>query len=208
MLLDFGGVLTTPVRASFEAFAADEGVDPKALWRVMRDVARTEDDPFTMVETGKIDQSEFDVRLAALFNERLGSAILPDGLKVRLFSRVGPDEEMIAAVRTARSKGVPTGLISNSWGGNYGEGGYDRPMFDELFDIVVISGEVGLRKPEPGIYLLACERIGARPEECVFADDFEVNAQGATAVGMLGIRHRTAGETIPQLEEFLEVPLR
>jgi epoxide hydrolase-like predicted phosphatase len=174
----------------------------------MRDVARTDEDPFTLVETGAIDQSEFDVRLAALFNERLGSSILPDSLKVRLFSRVGPDEEMVGAVRNARSKGVPTGLISNSWGGNYGEGGYDRPMFDELFDVVVISGEVGLRKPEPGIYLLACERIGAEPEECVFADDFEVNAQGATAVGMLGIRHRTAAETIPQLEEFLGVGLR
>ncbi|MGH2727784.1 MAG: hypothetical protein ACRDKS_12505, partial [Actinomycetota bacterium] len=98
----------------------------------MRDVARTDDDPFTLVETGAIDQSEFDVRLAALFNERLGSSIVPDDLKVRLFSRVGPDEAMIAAVRAARAKGVPTGLISNSWGGNYGEGGYDRVMFDEL----------------------------------------------------------------------------
>ena len=208
MLLDFGGVLTTPVRASFEGFAQDEGIDPKALWHVMRDVARTEDDPFTLVETGAIDQLEFDARLAALFNERLGSSIVPDGLKVRLFSRVGPDEAMIGAVRRARAQGVPTGLISNSWGGNYGEGGYDRPMFDELFDIVVVSGEVGLRKPQPEIYLLACERIGADPAECVFADDFEVNAEGASAVGMLGIRHRNADETIPQLEEFLGVTLR
>ena len=201
-------MLTTPVRASFEGFARDEGLDPKALWRVMRDVARTEEDPFTLVETGAIDQTEFDVKLAALFNERLGAHIKPDDLKVRLFSRVGPDQVMIDAVRTARRKGVPTGLISNSWGGSYGEGGYDRPMFDELFDVVVVSGEVGLRKPQPEIYLLTCERIGAEPSECVFADDFEVNAQGASAVGMLGIRHRTAEETIPVLEEFLGVALR
>ena len=115
---------------------------------------------------------------------------------------------MIGAVRRARAQGVPTGLISNSWGGNYGEGGYDRPMFDELFDIVVVSGEVGLRKPQPEIYLLACERIAAEPADCVFADDFEVNAEGASAVGMLGIRHRTADETIPRLEEFLGITLR
>lgn len=196
------------MRGSFEGFARDEGIDPKALWSLMRDIARTDDDPFTLVETGAIDQSEFDVRLAALFNERLGAEIVPDNLKVRLFSRVGPDESMIGAVRTARQKGVPTGLISNSWGGNYGEGGYDRVMFDQLFDIVVVSGEVGLRKPQPEIYLLACERIGAEPAECVFADDFEVNALGATAVGMLGIRHRTAEETIPQLEGFLGTTLR
>src|SRR5919109_486241 len=104
LLLDFGGVLTTPVRASFESFAVKEGIDAAALWRVMRDVARTEEDPFTLVETGRISQAEFDVRLAALFNEKLGSSIVSDDLKVRLFARVGPDDAMISAVRAAREK--------------------------------------------------------------------------------------------------------
>ena len=207
-MLDFGGVLTTPVRESFAAFARDEGIDPDALWRCMRDVARTEEDPFTLVETGRIALDEFDRRLAALFNDALGCSILPDNLKVRLFAGVGPDEAMIGAVRKARAQGVPTGLISNSWGGNYGEGGYQREMFDELFDEVVISGEVGLRKPQPEIYLLAAERLKAEPAECVFVDDFKVNADGAVAVGMRGIQHRNAEETIPQLEEFLSVALR
>lgn len=81
-------------------------------------------------------------------------------------------------------------------------------MFDELFDDVVISGEVGLRKPQPEIYLLAAERLKAEPAHCVFVDDFQVNADGAIAVGMHGIQHRTADETIPQLEEFLGVRLR
>jgi putative hydrolase of the HAD superfamily len=201
-------VLTTPVRESFAAFARDEGIDPDALWRCMRDVARTEEDPFTLVETGRIALDEFDRRLAALFNDALGCAILPDNLKVRLFARVGPDEAMIGAVRKARAQGVPTGLISNSWGGNYGEGGYQREMFDDLFDEVLISGEIGLRKPEPEIYLLAAERVKAEPAECVFVDDFKVNAEGAVAVGMRGIQHRNAEETIPQLEEFLGVALR
>lgn len=207
-MLDFGGVLTTPVVESFAAFARDEGVDPADLWRLMREVARTEDDPFTLVETGRIPLEEFDRRVAALFNEGLGTTIAHENLKVRLFSRVGPDEAMIGAVRIAREKGVPTGLISNSWGGNYGEGGYQREMFDELFDVVVVSGEVGLRKPQPEIYLMAAERLKAEPSECVFVDDFNVNAEGASAVGMLGIQHRTAEETIPRLEEFLGVPLR
>lgn len=201
-------MLTTPVRESFAAFARDEGIDPDALWRCMRDVARTEEDPFTLVETGRIALDEFDRRLATLFNDSLGCAILPDNLKVRLFARVGPDEAMIEAVRKARAQDVPTGLVSNSWGGNYGEGGYQREMFDELFDEVVISGEVGLRKPQGEIYLLAAERLEAAPAECVFVDDFKVNAEGAAAVGMRGIQHRNAEETIPQLEEFLGVALR
>ena len=208
LLLDFGGVLTTPVVESFAAFARDEGVDPEALWGVMRDVARTSDDPFTLVETGRIALEEFDRRVAALFNEHLGTSIVHENLKVRLFSRVGPDEAMIGAVRTAREKGIPTGLVSNSWGGNYGEGGYQRETFDELFDEVVISGEVGLRKPQPEIYLLAAERLKAEPADCVFVDDFKVNADGATAVGMRGIQHRVADETIPLLEEFLGASLR
>ena len=208
LLLDFGGVLTTPVRESFAAFARTEGLDPEALWAVMRDVARSPDDPFTLVETGRITLEEFDRRLAGLFGEHLGTAIASEGLKVRLFSGVGPDEAMIAAVRRARLLGVPTGLVSNSWGGNYGEGGYDRAMFDELFDEVVISGEVGLRKPQPEIYLLAASRLGAEPQDCVFADDFAVNAEGASAVGMLGIHHRTADETIPKIEDFLGLKLR
>lgn len=201
-------MLTTPVRESFAAFARAEGVDPDALWRCMRDVARTEDDPFTLVETGKIALEEFDTRLAILFNEALGSAIAPENLKVRLFSGVGPDEAMIGAVRRAREQSVPTGLISNSWGGNYGEGGYQRDMFDELFDHVLISGEVGLRKPQPEIYLLAAKALQAEPTECIFVDDFQVNADGAAAVGMRGIQHRNADETIPKLEEFLGVALR
>jgi epoxide hydrolase-like predicted phosphatase len=208
LLLDFGGVLTTPVVASFQAFAVDEGIEPEQLWTVMRDVGRSEDDPFTLVEKGLIELAEFDRRVAALFNERLGTQIAHENLKVRLFSRVGPDEAMIGAVRTARTKGVPTGLISNSWGGNYGEGGYQREMFDELFDVVVISGEVGLRKPMPEIYLLAAERLKAEPDDCVFVDDFKINADGASAVGMLGIQHATAEETIPKLEAFLGETLR
>lgn len=207
-MLDFGGVLTTPVIASFQAFARDEGIEPEALWNLMREVARTEDDPFTLVETGKIELEEFDRRVATLFNEGLGTSIAHENLKVRLFSRVGPDEAMIGAVRAAREKGVPTGLISNSWGGNYGEGGYQREMFDELFDVVVISGEVGLRKPQPEIYLMAADKLKADPKDCVFVDDFKVNADGATAVGMLGIQHTIADETIPKLEVFLGVPLR
>ena len=201
-------MLTTPVRDSFAAFARDEGIDPELLWAVMRDVARTGDDPFTLVETGRIPLEEFDRRVAGLVNDRLGTRIAHENLKVRLFSGAGPDEAMIGAVRTARTNGVPTGLVSNSWGGNYGEGGYQRAMFDELFDAVVISGEVGLRKPQPEIYLLAAGRLRAEPFDCVFVDDFKVNSDGAAAVGMLGVHHRTADETLPRLESFLGVALR
>jgi putative hydrolase of the HAD superfamily len=109
---------------------------------------------------------------------------------------------MLDAVRRARRAGVKTGLISNSWG----EGlAYDDGMLEELFDAVVISGDVGLHKPEPEIFRLGAERIGVPPEECVFVDDLRENCAGAEAVGMTAILHRGPDSTLPELEKFLQL---
>jgi epoxide hydrolase-like predicted phosphatase len=77
----------------------------------------------------------------------------------------------------------------------------------ELFDTVVISAEVGLHKPQPEIYTLAAERLGVEPQACVFVDDLKENCEGAEAVGMTAIRHRSAPETIARLEELSGVSL-
>ena len=96
-----------------------------------------------------------------------------------------------------------TGLVSNS----IGEGRYDRSTFPELFDGVVISGEEGMHKPEPEIFLLGAERPGVPPEECVFVDDLRENCAGAEAVGMTAVLHRGAEGTLPRLERLLGVEL-
>jgi putative hydrolase of the HAD superfamily len=106
---------------------------------------------------------------------------------------------MVDAVRAARSRGIRTGLISNS----VGTDNYDRAVLDELFDATVISGEVGLHKPQPEIFLLGAERIGLAPAECVFVDDLRENCLGAEAVGMTAVLHRGPGRTMPQLERLL-----
>jgi epoxide hydrolase-like predicted phosphatase len=121
----------------------------------------------------------------------------------RLFAGIGPDERMAGAVRRARAAGVPTGLISNSWGRTT----YDQELIDELFDAAVISGDVGLHKPEPEIYRLGAEKIGVPAEECVFVDDLRENCEGAEAVGMTAILHRGADSTLPELERLLGVPV-
>ena len=86
---------------------------------------------------------------------------------------------MFDAVAAARRAGIRTGLVSNSWG----EEGYDRARFDELFDVLVISGELGIRKPAPEIYALAAERLGRPPERCVFVDDLPGNLKPAARAG-------------------------
>jgi epoxide hydrolase-like predicted phosphatase len=115
-----------------------------------------------------------------------------------------PDYAMVNAVRAAKDAGVKTGLVSNSWG----KGRYDRSQFPVLFDGVVISGEVGLRKPEPRIYELGAEAIGLPPAECVFVDDLAGNLKPARELGMATVHHTGAEETIPQLERLLGVRLR
>jgi epoxide hydrolase-like predicted phosphatase len=108
------------------------------------------------------------------------------------------------AVAQARRQGVRTGLVSNSWGKER----YDRARLDELFDGVVISGEEGIRKPDPAIYALGASRIGLEPGDVVFVDDLPGNLKPARALGMATVRHVDAADTIAELEELLGVRLR
>ena len=198
LLVDFGGVLTTDVFASFRAFCEAEGLSPDAV----RD--RFRQDPAARglladLECGRISEEEFEPRFAALLG-------IPDpaGLIDRLFAGMQPDQAMLDAVRAARDAGVRTGLISNSWG----HGRYDRSQFPQLFDGTVISGEVGVRKPEPRIYRLGAEAIALPSDQCVFVDDLPGNLKPARELGMATIHHISAKRTVPELERALGVSLR
>jgi epoxide hydrolase-like predicted phosphatase len=204
LLVDYGGVLTSPVVDSFASFCAREQIDVEVFRSVIMGAARTNDSPFARVETGAITQEEFDAAVAALLSDACGRAIDPTGLKQRLFAGIASDAAMVAAIRRAREAGVRTVLVSNSWGGR----DYPAEILDATFDALVISGEVGLRKPDAEIYHFAADKAGVECAACVFVDDFKVNVDGANAVGMTGLLHRDATETIPKLEELLGTSLR
>jgi putative hydrolase of the HAD superfamily len=198
LLIDFGGVLTTNVFESFRTFCRTEGLAEDTVKRLFRE------DPDALkllrrLETGKLTEDQF----AEQFGPLLG---VEDhaGLVDRLFAGMEPEEPMIEALRRARDSGIRTGLVSNSWG----RGRYDRDSFGELFDGVVISGEVGLHKPQPEIFELGARRIGVEPSQCVFVDDLRENCEGAEAVGMTAVLHRGAEETLSRLEELFGVVLR
>ncbi len=152
-----------------------------------------------MLETGELEEDEFERRFA----KRLGLAEAAD-LIDGMFRGMQPAEPMVAAVRSAHDQGVRTGLVSNSWSTTH----YDRDLLGELFDVVVISAEVGLHKPQPEIYLLAAERLGEPPERCVFVDDLRENCAGAEAVGMAAVLHRDPETTAPRLEQLLGIELK
>jgi putative hydrolase of the HAD superfamily len=198
LLVDFGGVLTTNVFDAFREFCEREGLDPDAVRTLFRE------DPNALAELRRLEMGEIDEdEFARRFGPMLGVEDT-DGLVDRLFAGMGPDEPMIDAVRSARREGIRTGLISNSWGA----GRYDRDLLPQLFDGIVISGDVGMHKPQPEIFRLGAERIGVPPEECVFVDDLKENCAGAEQVGMAAILHRGSEATIAELERLLGVELR
>jgi epoxide hydrolase-like predicted phosphatase len=199
LLIDFGGVLTTDVFQSFRDFCIAEELEPQAV----RDTFMT--DPAARellgdLECGRLTEEAFEPRFAAVLGlaEERGP-----GLIDRLFGGMRADDEMLDAVAAFKRAGVRTGLVSNSWG----HGRYDRARFPELFDGWVISGEVGLRKPDPEIYRMGAEAIGLPPERCVFVDDLPGNLKPARAMGMATVHHVRAEETIPELEALLGVSL-
>jgi putative hydrolase of the HAD superfamily len=197
LLVDYGGVLTTNVFDSFRDFCVAEGLDRDAVRRLFREEPRALE-LVRGLETGALSEDEF--------GESFGELLEIDdrtGLVERMFGGVRPDEEMLAVLRRARAAGIRTGLVSNSMGA----GRYDRSAFPELFDGVVISGEVGLHKPQPEIFLLGAERAGAAPEECVFVDDLRENCEGAEAVGMTAVLHRGAESTVHELGRLLALAL-
>jgi putative hydrolase of the HAD superfamily len=198
LLVDFGGVLTTDVFVSFREFCVAEGLLPDTVRdRFMKDpMAR---DLLADLETGRLTEEEFQSKFAAVLDiER------SDGLIDRLFAGMRPDQTMLDAVRAAKRAGVRTGLISNSWG----HGRYDRTLFPELFHGVVISGDVGVRKPDPRIYELGAEAVDLPPSACVFVDDLPGNLKPARELGMATVRHVRAEQTISELEDLLGVTLR
>jgi epoxide hydrolase-like predicted phosphatase len=197
LIVDFGGVLTTSVWDSFAAFCRAHGLDDGAVKALFRDDPAAVAD-LRELETGRIEESEFERRFA----ERLGLAEATR-LIDSMFEGMLPEPRMVAAVRSARAAGIRTGLISNSWSTEH----YDRELLAELFDDVVISGDVGMHKPEPEIYLLSCERLRVEPGDCVFVDDLRENCAAAQDVGMTVILHRDPELTVSEIRRLLGIEL-
>jgi putative hydrolase of the HAD superfamily len=209
VITDWGGVLTNPLTETVYAWLEADGIDRDSYRAVMRAwVAQAYDaahstNPIRALERGECTEAEFERLLAAELVRVDGGVVPPEGLLTRMFAAAAFDEVMHDLIRAARRAGLRTALLSNSWG----DTSYPRHLFPELFDVVVISAEVGMRKPEQRIFRLAAERIGLEPAECVFIDDIQENVDAARAAGLVGVRHHTAADTTVQLTELLGISL-
>ena len=214
LITDWGGVLTVPLPAAVADWLEADGIDLQSYRAVMREWiggyaigrpvstggALSPDhfvNPVHALERGETSAEEFERLLAARLTRMDGAAVPAPGLLTRMFSKMAPVEAMYALLRSVRGGGVRVGLLSNSWGNDY-----PRELFTGVFDSVVISSEVGMRKPEERIFLHAVAGLGLTPDECVFIDDIEANVEAARALGMLGLHHRDPGTTAAAVREI------
>jgi putative hydrolase of the HAD superfamily len=209
VITDWGGVLTPPLNDAIAHWLAADGIDEPRYKDVMRawvrqayDPAAGTVNPIHGLEDGTLEPAEFERLLAAELYAVDGGPVACEGLLQRMFAAFHPVEPMYAALRAARAAGARVALLSNSWGNDY-----PRELWNELFETVVISCEVGMRKPDERIFWHAVELLGLAPAECAFVDDIEHNVRAAESVGMVGVHHTDVNTTIGRLGELLGVRL-
>lgn len=197
LIVDWGGVLTMPIHVAIRNWLRTSGVDHDHYGAVVRrwvEPFSGEVSPVHRLERGELAVEEFEQLLAAAL-AREGSTVEAQGLLSRMFAELASYEDsMTSLVTRAHASGIRTCLLSNSWGNEY-----DRSDWQEMFDAVVISGEVGMRKPELEIFELTLHRIGLPAAECAFIDDMPHNIVAAAQAGLAGIVHRTFEETAGEL---------
>ena len=203
LVVDFGGVMTTSLEIAMASFATAHGIEVQHLVKAaLSAYMGGEDDLVVGFETGRISEGDFAVAFAARLREYSGVAIGHDGLVPRLFEALDLEEDMFELVERAKSSGYKTALLSNSWG----MGLYPIDRIRELFDVVVISGEVGLRKPDPDIFTLTVGELGMGAEACVFVDDHPGHLKAAQEAGMTTVLHKSPAQSIPEVEALLDLP--
>jgi putative hydrolase of the HAD superfamily len=199
-------VLTAPIVESVRAWLDADLIDRESYVAAMRPWItgaygpQTAESPVHALERGELADAEFEVILAGLLVGVDGNPVPAAGLLTRMFAASSVQEDMLDLVRELRANGVRTGLLSNSWGVR---DAYPWELLDELFDDVVISATVGMRKPEERIFRLALRRLGLSPAECAFVDDVEGNVVAARTLGLMAVHHSDAATTRAQLSELL-----
>ena len=199
VISDFGGVLTAPLFTAFARAHDELGIPLEALGAAM---ARGGREKLHALERGEIPERDFMTALERGLSEELGRPVSLDGYGQRLFAALDPNPAMFDYFRALRDRGLRLAILTNNvrewepiWRGML-------PV-DEVFELVVDSAFVGMRKPDARIYALTLERLGLPAEACAFLDDLEVNVDAARAAGMHGIRFADTEQAIRDLESVL-----
>jgi epoxide hydrolase-like predicted phosphatase len=204
VISDFGGVLTTPLVQSFAAVQDQTGIPMEELGKAMTRIELQEGaHPLYELEKGRLTEVDFLEKLGDALEPALGHRPELHRFREIYFEALHPNEPMIDLMREARASGRRMGMLTNNvreW----------EPLWrsklpvDEIFEVVVDSGFVGMRKPDREIYELTLERLDAVPaDQCLFIDDVDVNCAAAEELGMSAVHYRDNAQAIPEIREAL-----
>jgi putative hydrolase of the HAD superfamily len=203
VLWDFGGVILTSPFEAFTRYESSAGLPAGFIRRLNATNADT--NAWARFERSEVAFDEF-CELFEAEATAAGGALDAREVMSHLRGEVRP--EMVAALHRIRDAGLRQALLTNNF---IGEDDRDRGAIHEVldvFDAVVESSKVGVRKPDPRFYELACELVGVSPAECVFLDDLGVNLKPARAMGMTTIKVVDPADALAALAAVLGVALR
>ncbi len=202
---DFGGVLTTPLLTSFMAIQDEIGISPENLGTAMRAIGEEDgENPLYALERGEMTEADFLARLADGLEPLLGHRPHLHRFRETYFEALDPNLPMIELMRELKAEGKRMAMLTNNvreWEPLW------RSMLpvDEIFETVVDSGFVGVRKPEARIYEMTLERLGLPAEACLFIDDLAHNCDGAREAGMTAVHFRDNEQAIEEIRAALVV---
>jgi epoxide hydrolase-like predicted phosphatase len=205
VISDFGGVLTTPLIGSFGAVQDRTGIPTEALGTAMASIAAADGaHPLFELETGRMTEVDFLARLADALEPEIGHRPELHRFSEIYFAALDPNEPMIELMREIRSTSRRMALLTNNvreWEPLW------RAMLpvDEIFELVVDSAFVGMRKPEREIYELTLERLGngVVAADCLFVDDVEINVEAARDLGMSAVHFVDNEQAIAEIRTTL-----
>jgi putative hydrolase of the HAD superfamily len=199
VLFDFGGVISSSPFDAFALLEKERGLPPGFIRTV--NATNPDDNAWARLERSEVDLDTFAVlwsgEARALGHDLDGRAVLE-----RLAGQIRP--EMVAAIRTCRAT-YKTACLTNNFGSAEAEVSAEVAAVYRLFDAVLESRTLGVRKPDPRFYELACSALDVKPEECVFLDDLGVNLKPARALGMHTIKVTDTNEALRELTEVLQL---
>jgi putative hydrolase of the HAD superfamily len=202
VVTDFGGVLTTPLMDAFARVQEDLGYDENEMLRaIAHAVEHNGANPLHEVELGRLTEGEFLGALEDGLAAVTGRPVVLHEFAERYFRAMRPNEALLDYYRGLHEDGIRLAILTNNvreWEPRW------RAMLPvELFELVVDSAFVGMRKPEAGIYELTLERLGLPAAACVFVDDLEPNVAAARELGLYGVHFRDTGQAIGELDALL-----
>jgi putative hydrolase of the HAD superfamily len=199
VIFDLGGVVFPSPIDVFRDYEREEGLPHRFLSEVV--LADPEAGAWARLERGELTMAEFCAEFEAECTAA-GRRIDATALMNAVGEGFAPRPEMVTAITAIRAHGLKTGALTNNWTPDEPREGGVSDLTD-VFDVVVESAVEGVRKPDPRIYELACERLGVRPDESVFLDDLGVNLKAARALGMTTIKVAAPTDALAELSEVL-----